>query len=98
MARRDDLDALVFQCLRCKKRFTLRDLRRGRFHISTCICDGCYKQMQAQKSEVCCFGKSNKVVKGKVVSYGYDAKARECRSECPDRNICKVYVLRKTTS
>lgn len=83
-------------CLLHNGRFSKYDVKKGRYFPSTGICRACYKRMQAQPYNVCCFGKPTKVVKPKSVQYGWDKDAIECKSECPDRQICKVFVTQKS--
>lgn len=67
---------LVFECVRCAERFSVRNIEQGSFFASTLVCLECYTK--AVEDESWCFGT-------------YDAaEHRECRVECPDRKVCKV--------
>jgi hypothetical protein len=67
-------------CLLCNKRYSLRDVREGRYRGGTGICSTCYTSMA--KSMDTCFGK---------IAW-YDAEAEECGSFCPDRKVCKEFI------
>lgn len=82
----------VLRCLTCAGQFSWSDVEEGRYFASTGICLGCYQQMRSTPGRVSCFGKHSKIVKGKPVYYGWEAGAVECKSECPDRAICKLFV------
>jgi hypothetical protein len=79
-------------CSECAEKFSEDDVRLGKYFPSTMTCRGCYTQMQNLPHTVSCFGKVNRVKKGKIVGYGYDPAAPECSQECPDRKICKAFV------
>lgn len=81
----------LFECVECKETFSALDVRRGKFFVSTLVCEACYWLMKNGPYELSCFGKET-VVRGNKTFYGYDPDARECRRECPDRYICRVFV------
>lgn len=91
---RAKLDLEVFRCVLCAGRFSVRDIRRGRYFVSTSICRECYEKGQQQDHSTWCFGKTDVTVNGKVVKFGYNAQAIECKKECPDRLICKVFAIK----
>jgi hypothetical protein len=52
--------------------------------------------MQAEVYAISCFGKRNLLgPNGKVLEYGFDSSAKACSEECPDRKICRFFVLGK---
>ena len=83
----------LFECTMCAERYTLADVKNGRYFPSTGICENCYLQGKHSKFAVWCFGKTNVVKNKKVVRYGYDAKAAACTKECPDRHICRAFAV-----
>jgi len=63
---------------------------------STRVCRSCYKRGQDAPYSAWCFGKPVIVgPNGRVLEYGYNEKARECREECPDRKICPIFLAEK---
>lgn len=84
------------ECLECTGQFSLDAVRDGRFFVSTMTCRGCYKKMQAQPSELSCFGKLKQGGRE-----GYSEDDVECRIHCPDRVVCRsvskqgVYMAKK---
>ena len=79
------VDVAVLPCLRCNRRFGKRDVEVGAFYASTMICGDCYRKGQQSPLAVWCFGKVD-------AKRGYNPDARECSSECPDREICKEFI------
>lgn len=78
---RKKVERALFKCQLCPLIYSVKDVEAGKFFPSTGICRRCYKKMQ--RSSVTCFGKQ------------YTQEAQECRHECPDREICRVMVLRR---
>lgn len=84
------MDSKLFRCLLCNGRFCLKDVGKE-FFPSTSICAKCYET--GQQSENWCFGKTDIRDNGRTVQFGYNASSFECKQECPDRKICKVFAL-----
>ena len=85
--------ARLLECGECRERYSLQDVEQARYFPSTGVCLLCYQRLQARPHQVCCFGKKTLKLPGKPVKYGWDSQAVECRFECPDRNICRAFVL-----
>jgi hypothetical protein len=68
----------MFNCISCRRAYTLDDVMKGRYYPSTSVCLQCYQDMA--KSKTTCFG-----------SDLYDRKAMACQA-CPDRQVCSVFV------
>lgn len=81
----DMTDRKVFACLLCPGKFSTNDVRQGQYFPSTGICFACYEKKQRRTPAKDCFGKATE----------YDPENRACAEECPDRHICKVFILRK---
>ena len=84
----------LLECVECAGMYSGFDVQQGQFFVTTMVCLDCYQRMQRAPYHVSCFGKPTVTTDGKV-HHGYDADARECRLECPDRFICRVLVKRK---
>ena len=86
----------MLECVLCRKRFRESDVRALLYFPSTRGCRSCYKHGQDAPYSAWCFGKPVIVgPNGRVLEYGYNEKARECREECPDRKICPMFVAEK---
>ncbi len=82
------------ECVECKKSFTRTEVLEGLWSPETLVCSYCYARLQKSPHSISCFGKPTQVDRrGKLIGLGYDSKAEECRSLCPDRKICKRIVL-----
>lgn len=81
VGKRKREDRAVLKCKLCPMIYSARDVEKGKFFPSTGICRRCYKKMQ--RGSATCFGKR------------YTADAQECQFECPDREICRVFCLRR---
>jgi hypothetical protein len=68
----------MFSCLICNSRYELEDVKAGLYFVSTGVCLTCYRKLA--KSDNTCFGKL------------YRARALPCKSECPDRVVCRVFT------
>src|SRR6266581_3719237 len=85
----------LMPCLLCQKKYSRADIKVGQYFPSTDICTDCYKRGQRQSRKIWCFGKTTRIVKKagrKLVLYAYSQDAVECKSECPDREICRLFV------
>jgi hypothetical protein len=83
----------TLECTCCRARFEEDDVRALRFFASTSICLECYKRGQAAPYALWCFGKPNVIGKsGRIVQFGFDVQAEECREQCPDRKLCELFV------
>jgi hypothetical protein len=69
----------MFACTLCAERFTVDDVKQGKYFISTNTCLACYQKMY--KSKLRCFGKDKM----------FDPSTIAC-SECPDERICRTYI------
>jgi hypothetical protein len=72
----------MFACTQCIERYTVEDVKEGRFFPSTSTCLSCYQKMA--KSKVRCFGKEKM----------FDLKQLACQ-ECPDSRICRTFLRHK---
>jgi hypothetical protein len=81
----------VFECRTCGKRFNENSVAENLFFPETQTCTSCYRAMQFQPHEVCCFGKHT-VKDGGRVLLGYNPRAFECLWACPDRKICRKFL------
>lgn len=88
----DVLGKKVLECVTCSRLFSLEDVLNGLYQLQTLVCSYCYARMQALPYEKSCFGKPMAVAGGRRL-YGYDPDARECREECPDRELCRQVFL-----
>lgn len=78
-------DKGLVECAVCKARFTEDDILCYRYLIESGVCYKCLRR--AQKKSSTCFGKKNE---GKVV--GFDRSAPECKTLCPDRDVCPKFI------
>lgn len=84
---------LQLQCSRCQKEYTLDEILSGAYWLETFTCMECYAHLQGRPHEVSCFGKPTVVsLTSDKKKLGYDPDAMECKSVCPDRNICRYVV------
>ena len=81
--------AKVLECLLCKERYSLEDIKQGNYHISTFVCSACYRRRQNMPYEKSCFGKPSIILNGKYIHYGYSEEQPECKSLCLDRAVCR---------
>jgi hypothetical protein len=72
----------MFACIECANKYTVEDIKKGLYFISTSTCLDCYFQLA--HSRVRCFGKKNK----------YDPKVIACQ-ECSDERLCRTYIKHK---
>lgn len=70
----------IFKCQTCPVLFSTEDVEQGFYFPSTGICLECYREMK--RSGRTCFGKVEK----------FDLTTNECGHECPDRNVCRVFI------
>jgi hypothetical protein len=87
--------AKVLECTLCGDSFSERDVALGLFFASTGICNECYVKGQKISRKVWCFGKRDLRRGHKIVLKAYNEKALECQLHCPDRVICKQFILIK---
>ena len=85
-------------CVVCASRFSEAAVRDGTFFLETLVCLNCYQRMYRQPRSVSCFGKDTLRQKGGGHQYGFDPHALECKSVCPDRNICQTFVRKGVQS
>lgn len=83
-----DTDARLLECIGCSGRFTLSDVRDGRFTVLTMTCRVCYQEMAEDPGR--CFGKTKT-----TDQEGYSDKDVECRLHCLDRKVCGKFTLTK---
>jgi hypothetical protein len=89
--RRDSAGGM--ECILCERKFDLADVKILRFFPSTGVCFDCYHRGTKNKRAAWCFGKGSITgLGGQVLEYGYNPKARECQSECPDRKFCPLFL------
>lgn len=84
-------------CVTCDRRYSWKDIRKG-CYFATFVCRECYRRMVSLPYYLSCFGKPTVVIPhlGQRLP-GYDEAAIECKSLCPDREICRG-VLEGTIS
>ena len=86
----------ILECVLCSSRFREADVRLLRYFPSTRVCASCYQRSQRAPYSTWCFGKPTVVgPNGRVLEYGYNEKARECREECTDREVCHYYLMKR---
>lgn len=85
-----------YRCESCGVKFTFEDVKLYNFFRSTKTCFDCYVKGKRQAHRAWCFGKLNRVNSaGKIIRWGYDAEKHvECREECPDKEVCPLFVTR----
>lgn len=83
-------NATVLECLLCRQMYSLDDVRRGLYFVSTMVCSACYSEMKEASTKVSCFGK-----KQTKHSVGYSTKNTECLLLCPDRVLCPQFITIK---
>ena len=71
----------ILECVLCTERFSIKDVRESRYYPSTGVCHACYEKAAAGNKKVWCFGE-------------YDPSVSECRTECPDRRLCRSFANR----
>lgn len=75
----------LLECLICQQRFSVVDVKNNLFFASTMICSSCYNSgVESRGQNDWCFG-------------GYDQSYRECRVDCPDKRICRLYTKKSIT-
>ena len=83
----------VLECLLCQQRYSMEDIRNGLYQLETLVCSACYAKMQRQPHHISCFGKPTFILLNGKHLYGYNPKAEECRTKCPDRRVCSRIIL-----
>jgi NAD-dependent SIR2 family protein deacetylase len=78
---------LLLECLLCKDKFTVPDVDKKQFFISTSICRKCYAKGAVVDPQVWCFGKRQR-----GNSPGYSEENVGCRLLCPDKKVCKLFI------
>jgi hypothetical protein len=86
----DEVDTKLLECVGCGGRFSLRDVREGRYFITSMRCRVCYRDLK--RDQTSCFGKT-KTSKQE----GYSEADVECRLHCRDKAAC-VQFQRKRDS
>ena len=76
------------ECIRCRGKFTLTDVREGIYYLEPGVCRSCYKFMQADPGT--CFGKVHS-----KAQEGFQATDTACRLHCPDREVCRTIAKRR---
>jgi hypothetical protein len=71
----------ILECVLCSKRYSIQDVKSGNYFPSTGVCLGCYGQAQVGNKKLWCFGT-------------FQANAIECKTECPDKRICREFTNR----
>jgi hypothetical protein len=82
---------LLFECLLCKDKFTVDDIRQKKFYAQTCICRKCYLVGVETNPRIWCFGKLQK-----INSPGYSEESVSCSLLCPDSFLCRKIVNKLT--
>lgn len=75
----------LFQCVLCSEKFSTGDVVKGFYFASTGVCRGCYEKGQKTENSIWCFG-------------SFSVEYLECRLDCPDRKICKVFTKNQKES
>jgi hypothetical protein len=71
----------ILECVLCSERFSVKDVKEGRYFPSTGVCLGCYDKAKSGNKKLWCFGQ-------------FDGQAIECKAECLDRRLCKQVTNR----
>lgn len=90
---RQDSSKPVLGCARCARWYSLDDVRQGNYWLETMVCSYCYAEMQASPYQKSCFGKPMLIWPSGKREYGYNPKAWECSTVCPDREICRKILV-----
>ena len=73
----------LLECVSCQQKFSVLDVKNSLFFVSTLTCSLCYNSaVGSQDKTAWCFG-------------DFDAKHRNCRTDCPDKKICRLFTLRQ---
>ena len=86
-----------YKCVLCLRTFTEDDAEKYNFFRATRVCFDCYNEGQKKPHDKWCFGKRDKVVKGRTVGWGFHpTRASSCTNgDCHDTRICKAFLVRK---
>jgi|HubBroStandDraft_5_1064220.scaffolds.fasta_scaffold00789_8 hypothetical protein len=68
----------ILECVICQERFSVKDVKEGKYYPSTGVCHGCYVKAAAGNKKVWCFGT-------------FDLSQLECRTVCSDRKVCRGF-------
>jgi hypothetical protein len=83
----------ILACRLCGKKFSIRDISEGAFFASTKGCLECYNSLMQQPYSQSCFGKPSLLYNLKTFAFGHNGKVPECKSFCPDREVCRTFVI-----
>jgi hypothetical protein len=73
----------LLECVSCQAKFSVLDVKNSLFFVSTLTCSLCYNSaVRSQDKQAWCFG-------------DFDAKHRNCRTDCPDKKICWLFTLKQ---
>jgi hypothetical protein len=81
----------ILECLICGRRCSVEETCRGHYRLETMICVWCYQARQQADFPEDCFGKPT-TREGAKRLLGYNPEARECKTLCPDRAVCRLVV------
>jgi hypothetical protein len=87
-----EMEARILECVRCTGRFSLLDVKSGRYVVETLTCRTCHKQMQKAPVTESCFGKEKT-----STTEGYSEADVECRLHCRDRKVCRQFIQKGNT-
>ena len=69
-------DQRILECVLCSERYSIKEVKDGRYFPSTGVCMECYRNAKIGSKKSWCFGT-------------FDGQAVECKAECLDRRICR---------
>lgn len=75
----------ILECVLCRERYSVQDVKAGKYYPSTGICLACYEKALQGNKKIWCFGE-------------FEPSVSECRAECPDRRPCKRFSMAYNSS
>jgi hypothetical protein len=74
------VDARILECVDCKGKLLLSDIKAGKYIVATMTCKPCYEKLAKAPLAQSCFGKM------------YDPEVLECKEHCADSIVCKDFT------
>lgn len=78
------MEAVLIECLSCRRRYGLDDIKSHQYFLPSMICHQCYGQWQQKPQDEHCFGKDRPPL-------GLDPASPDCQA-CPDRLPCMAVL------
>lgn len=85
-------DIKVLECIECRIKFSLSDVRQGLYSATSLTCSVCLKKISAAGAENTCFGRKKELHNNRTVTEGYSEADAECRLHCRDRAACVRFI------